>query len=428
MTTDDSHRPARIAGEYGTPVYVYDLAEIRRAHAELRTHLPADSAVFYSLKANPHPEVVRELVRGGARPEVCSTGELDVALAAGASPQACLYTGPGKTAAEIDHALAAGVRRFSVESPTDLQRLGSRARRAGTTAQVLLRLNPVGYPSNAGLAMGGTSSQFGADVDWVCAEPELFGADGVDVIGYHVYIGSNSADAEQLANWFGLGLDAVSAAHKALGGEVQIIDLGGGFGSPYARSGTRPALGTLGARLPELIAERLGAGIGEPEIAFESGRYLVGTAGSLVIGVQDVKVSQGVRYVVADGGINTIGGMQGLRRVPPLVAEARSMTAPDHISETDDHTTGHTAALPTVLTGPLCTTLDVLNPKAGLTTVAPGDLLVVPNVGAYGVTASLIGFLGRQAPAEVTVDGDRTVSALRLRLDYTDAAPLSKEQ
>ncbi len=314
----DAGRLERLAAEFGTPMYVYDLAEVRRAHADLRAAVPRGTDVFYSLKANPHPGVVRELVRAGVRAEVCSQRELDIALAAGADAAACLYTGPGKTSAELDHALAAGVRRFSVDSPTDLARLAVRARRTRMPAEAVLRLNPVGYPRNAGLAMGGTNSQFGADVAWVCAEPDRFRADGVELVGYHVYIGSNITDVDQLTSWFEAGLDAARQAQKALGAAVRLIDLGGGFGHPYARSGERPLLAGLAERLAALLDEHLGSGeLGEPTVAFESGRYLACAAGSLLLGVQDVKSSHGVRYVVADGGINVLGGMQGLRRIPP---------------------------------------------------------------------------------------------------------------
>ena len=416
-TAADTALLAELADSYGTPLYVYDLAELRRAHADLRASVPVGTQVLYSLKANPNPDVVRELLGAGARAEVCSQRELDTALAQGADAAQCLYTGPGKTAAEFDHALAAGVRRFSVDSPTDLARLGGRARSAGLPAEAVLRLNPSEYPRSAGLAMGGTPSQFGADLDWVCAEPERFRADGVELVGYHVYIGTNITDVEQLAGWFELGLNAVSRAQKALGCTVRLIDLGGGFGHPYARAGARPALPGLADRLGELLAGHLSAGdLGEPEIAFESGRYLACAAGKLLLGVQDVKTSQGVRHVIADGGINALGGMQGLRRVPPIMAGALALDAPDA-----DEVPA--AAGPAVLTGPLCTALDVLNSRAPLPDVAPGDLLVVPNVGAYGLTASLLGFLSREAPAEVAVDGGEVVSARRLQLGYGPATP-----
>lgn len=411
MTVDHAFL-ARLAAEYGTPMYVYDLAEVRQAYADLRRALPPRTELFYSLKANPHPPLVGELVAAGARAEVCSRRELDTALAAGADAASCLYTGPGKTETEFDHALTRGVGLFSVDSPTDIGRLGRCARRAGIPARAILRLNPTDYPSGAGLAMGGTASQFGADAAWVSAQPDRFAADGVELIGYHVYVGTNVTSPEQLISWFEHGLDAVCQAQAALRLRVDLLDLGGGFGHPYARSGARPPLTGLADRLTDLFERRLASGeLGEPTIGFESGRYLSCAAGSLVLGVQDVKLSHGSRIVIADGGVNTLGGMQGLRRVPPIMAEALPLD-PDDAPAGAEHNA--------ILAGPLCTALDLLNPRASLPTLAPDDLLVIRNVGAYGLTASLLGFLSRDAPVEVAVDAGQVRSALRLRFDYAE--------
>jgi diaminopimelate decarboxylase len=401
---------ARLAAEYGTPCYVYDLAELRRAHADLTATVPPDSRIFYSLKANPHPPLVRELLAARADAEVCSTRELDTALAMGADAASCLYTGPGKTDAEFTHALSVGVRMFSVDSPTDLRRLAACARRVGIATKAILRLNPTDYPRNAGLAMGGTPSQFGADVTWVCREPDAFSADGVELVGYHVYVGTNVTTVEELLTWFEIGVDAVLAAQAALRLPVELVDLGGGFGSPFTRAGTRPELRGLAAPLGELLHRKLFTALGyRPTIAFESGRFLAGAAGCLVLSVQDVKASKGTRFVVADGGINVLGGMSGLRRVPPIVPHVIALS---HNGSAPD--------APTVLAGPLCTALDLLNNRATLPALSPGDLLVVPNVGAYGFTASLLAFLSRDAPAEITVDGTEVRSAQRLRFTYAE--------
>jgi diaminopimelate decarboxylase len=422
----------RLAAAYGTPLYVYDLDELRAAYADLAGALPAGGHLFYSLKANPHPPLVRELLTAGARAEVCSPGELDTALDAGAAASMCLYTGPAKTETELDRALARGVGLFSVDSPADLARLGLCARRAGTTAKAILRLNPADYPRGAGLAMGGTPSQFGADVAWVREQPDRFTADGVDLVGYHVYAGTNIDDADQLVAWFGVSLDAVRQAQEALRLHVEIVDLGGGFGHPYARPGARPRWAGLADRLAATLAHGAfteashapgnGATGRPPVLAFESGRYLAGGCGSLVLRVQDVKTSQGTRFVIADGGINVLGGMQGLRRVPPIMAQAVPGGGADR-PEGDRPEGDRSGAARAVLAGPLCTALDLLDQRAELPGVRTGDLLVVPNVGAYGLTASLLAFLGRTPPTEVTVDARGVRSALRLDLRYGEVPP-----
>ncbi|MFD8611793.1 type III PLP-dependent enzyme [Streptomyces sp. NPDC059631] len=450
--------PARLAGlaeRYGTPLYVYDLAELRAAHAALRRALPEGARLYYSLKANPHPELVRGLAAAGCSAEVCSESELDAARTAGVAAADVLCTGPGKTAAELRHALTHGVRRFSVESPVDLARLGAAARAAGVRAEALLRLNPETYPAGAGLAMGGAPTQFGSDVSWVRRSPGAFRTEGVDLIGYHVYSGSNVHEPAQLAHWFTAAADAVTEAQRALRLDLRALDLGGGFGHPYLVPGGRPDLGALRPLLTRLLKDRIAPLAERPvELAFESGRYLAGAAGRFVVRVQDVKTSKGRRVVVADGGINALGGMAGLRRIPPMAATAVTLTAggggktgrdgatggaDDTVGADDTEGADDTGvpertggaedfrrAEPTgdaLLTGPLCTTLDVLNARLPLPDVRPGDLLAIPNCGAYGMTASLLAFLGRRPPAEVFVDAGRVRAATVLRLSRHDIHP-----
>jgi len=134
----------------------------------------------------------------------------------------------------------------------------------------------------------------------------------------------------------------------------------------------------------------------------------VSTAGSLLTTVVDVKGSKGRRFVVMDAGINHLGGMSGLRRLLPLAA--RPLTADEN-------------GAPATLVGPLCTPNDVLAHDVAIGAVEAGDHLVVPNVGAYGLSASLVAFLSREPPVEVVVDGDREVSASRLRLERTPVLP-----
>ena len=153
-----------------------------------------------------------------------------------------------------------------------------------------------------------------------------------------------------------------------------------------------------------LLDERLpGWRRAAPQVAFESGRYLVAASGTLVGRVVDVKESKGEVFVVLDTGINHLGGMAGLRRIPrilPDVAPAEGDAEPRE----------------SVLTGPLCTPLDVFGRGSELPSLEPGELVTIPNVGAYGLTASLVAFLGFDPPVEVCLDGEEVVSASRLAL------------
>ncbi|MEE1943034.1 type III PLP-dependent enzyme [Streptomyces sp. TRM 70361] len=405
--------PATIAA-LPTPVYVYDLAAVRRNHDTLRTALPADTDLYYSLKANPHPDVLTALRQRGTRPEVCSSGELDAALAAGWPATEVLYTGPGKRDAEIGHALQCGVQLFSVDSPHAIEQLDRLAAALGTRARCLLRINDDQPVPGQGLAMTGVASQFGADTAWVLAEPTRFASrPHAEVTGLHLYMGTNLTDPDALLGQFARSLATARALREALaphGVRLRTLDLGGGFGAPFARDGTAVDLSGLRPRLAALLdAELPGRAHSGPKIAFESGRYLVGTAGVLLTSVLDVKRSQDKDVVVLESGINHLGGMSGLRRLPPLAPHL--VTGP---------ATG--PMLNALVTGPLCTPLDTWARAARLPALRPGDRVAVPNVGAYGLYASLIAFLGHPLPAETVIDGDHPEQPpriTRLRLHRT---------
>ena len=381
-----------------TPAYVYDLAEVRRNHRRLDGALPCGTGLLYSLKANPHQDVLAVLREAGARPEVCSSGELRAALDAGWTGGQVLYTGPAKRDAEVAAALRAGVREFSVDSPHAITQLDRLAGAAGVRARYLLRVNDDQPVPGQGLAMTGVPSQFGADTGWILAEPARFaGGEHAEAAGLHLYMGTNLTEVADLTGQFRRALGTAAKLREALaphGVRFRTLDLGGGFGAPFAKDGTAVELPGLREELEALLGEELpGWRERGPEVVFESGRYLVGTAGTLVTAVLDVKRSHGKDIVVLESGINHLGGMSGMRRLPPLAPRLLGPAGSD--------------ALDALVAGPLCTPLDTWSRSAKLPELAPGDLVAVPNVGAYGLSASLVAFLGHPLPAEVVVDGDR---------------------
>ena len=218
---------------YGTPAYVYELAEIRSAYEELRSSLPDKSALYYSLKANPHPEIARELCRLGCQAEVSSSGEMRTALSVGYQANECLYTGPGKTSEEIKAALKRNVKQFSVESPTDLRRVDDAAKALGTRTTVLVRVNadePVKGPS---LTMTGVASQFGTDAGSIIRRPELFmGTERATITGFHFFMGSQISEWQGLLTTFNAGIRLVRDLSEALHIDPEVVTLGGGLGTP----------------------------------------------------------------------------------------------------------------------------------------------------------------------------------------------------
>ncbi|MEV5869404.1 type III PLP-dependent enzyme domain-containing protein [Streptomyces tendae] len=403
MKTDTGPDPADLAKRYGTPLYVYDLAEVRAARRDLFRALPDGFEVYYAFKANPHVDLVRALREGdgpACRAEISSTGELAAALEAGYTGSDVLYTGPGKTHEELRTAVANGVRLFSAESPGDLRHIGEAARAEGVTADCLLRINSATGAAGTGIRMTGKPTQFGIDSETV---PELAdrlrATPGVDIAGLHLFSQSNAADEEALLGEFRHTITTAARIQTELGVPFRLLDIGGGFSVPYATHGERaryPGLATgLAAALDEAFPHwREGA----PRIAVESGRYLVGGSGTLIAGVSNVKVSRGQKFVILDTGINSFGGMSGLGRLLPVSVQVAAGT------ETERAT----------LAGPLCTPGDLLGRQVQVPPLAEGDIVTVPNAGAYGPTASLLMFLGRPAPAEVVLDQGEVVSATRI--------------
>ena len=402
MTATSAVRPKfQVTADLPTPAYVYDLDEVRRAHALLIKAVPQPSKIYYSVKANPHPEVVATLAALGCGAEVSSPGELAAALQAGVPGGALLYTGPGKRDEEVISAASMGVEWFSVDSPSQLAQVGRAAASTRTDPRCLLRVNGEEGVAGHGLAMTGGPSQFGADAQWIAAQPDRFRE---RVAGLHLYTGSNLADEGALADQFARSIVTAHHVAAALQLELEVLDLGGGFGAPFAREGDiAPFPGLGGAVAATLDAWFPSWRSGFPKILFESGRYLTATSGALLVRVVDVKRSQGRRVVVLESGINHLGGMSGLRRLPPLLPDVEAAGEPAD---------GDSA----MLVGPLCTPLDTWARSAELPVVRPGDVLRVPNVGAYGLTASLIGFLGHPTPLEVVVDRGELGSMSRLQL------------
>ncbi|QYN22257.1 type III PLP-dependent enzyme [Amycolatopsis sp. DSM 110486] len=400
----------QFAERFGTPTYVYDLDVVAQSRDQLFGLLPEGFQVFYALKANPHPEIARELHNGGCRAEISSTGELANALEAGFDPSEILYTGPGKTGAELEQATETGVRLFSVESLTDLQHVGAAAEKHGVVASCLLRVNTTQGSASTGIRMMGRPSQFGIDAETLPSLMPVFKAvAGTRVAGAHFFTMSNAKDEDSLLGEYEFVLQSAAQLHQEAGLPLELLDIGGGFSSPYAVPGPRTDYPKLRAGLEQLLDLYLPEWrTGEVELACESGRYLSGSCGSLLAGVVNVKESRGSKFVILDAGINVVGGLSGIGRLLPAAVGIED-TAPF----------GETGSL----VGPLCTPGDSLAKAARLPELAPGDVVTVPNVGAYGVTASLISFLGRPAPTEVMVRGDEVVSVSRL--DYQRAYEVS---
>lgn len=398
--------PAALARHFGTPLYAYDLAAVTARTLALRAQLPEHARLLYSFKANPLPALAEAARGGGCGAEITSEGELAAAVQAGFDLREALFGGPAKSEAAIRAALAAGVRWFSCENWSDLDRVASLAAAAGTAAQVLLRVNPTEAPS-ARLAMTGVASQFGFEEAELLAPQarERLQRPGLRVRGVHVYFGSQVADVAALTDNTRRTLAVAARLETALGFVCAVVNAGGGFPWPYAGAAPEPDLSSL---RPALEAVWRDSPLSETaELWLESGRHLAAGAGTLIARVQAVKTSRDRRFILLDTGIHHLGGMAGLGRIPRAPIDFQLLA--------DDAATRPPALHPADVVGPLCTPLDSLARGIPLPELREGDLLAVPNVGAYGLTASLIGFLSHPAPLEVCHAGGEILSVWRWR-------------
>jgi diaminopimelate decarboxylase len=397
----------QICQTYGSPCYLYDAAEIAARAGELRSFFPAAARhrLLYSFKSNPLPSVAAEMKEAGCCPDLTSPGEILAALNAGFDLSDALYGGPGKGVEELIGAISAGVRHFSVESDRDLAHLAKAAESLEVEVKALLRINPVSAPK-AKLAMTGVASQFGFEEEVIRNEGRKtlsLTGDFVAVVGIHIYWGTQIGEPEALLACFSKTVEIAEELSQMLDFPLEILNLGGGFPWPYAHEGVGPDLTPLREGLSNLQRESEIAG--KAEWWFESGRYLVGSSGTLLTRVMEIKRSKEDKlFLILDTGIHHLGGMAGLGRIPRFSID---LVVPPERESNDSITVD--------VVGQLCTPLDCIGKKLSLPTVEVGDLLAIPNTGAYGMTASVTGFLSRPSPAEVVHRGSEILSVHRLR-------------
>ena len=393
---------SRVAARVGqTPFYAYDRGLLRARVAELRAVLPPSIKLHYAMKANPMPAVVALMAGLVEGIDVASAGELKVALDCGANPAEVSFAGPGKRDPELRQAVASGVL-VNVESMRELPVLAAASQELGLPARVAVRVNPDFELKGSGMKMGGGPKQFGVDVEVVPAMLDWIAREGLSFEGFHLFAGSQNLRAESICEAqqksYALALRLSELARSP----VKFLNLGGGFGVPYFPGEQRLDLAPIGANL-QGICERAARELPQAHIVIELGRYLVAEAGVYVTRIVDRKVSRGQVYLVADGGLHHHLAASGnfgqvVRKNYPVTINHQPGNQAQTAQTTD--VAGHEVAS---VVGPLCTPLDLLADRMLLPTAQVGDLAVVFQSGAYGISSSPQGFLGHPACVEVLV-------------------------
>jgi diaminopimelate decarboxylase len=377
-----------------TPFFAYDRGLLTGRVARLRAALPAGIKLSYAIKANPMPAIVDHLSGLVDGFDVASALELRTALNSTMPPSRVSFAGPGKSPAELRQAVAAGVT-VELESLTEARRVAAAGDELGIRPAVAIRVNPDFAVKGSGMRMGGGPQQFGVDAEEVPTLLKTLAGTDLDVLGFHVFAGSQNLHADVLAEAQRQTVDLVLRLAESADWPVRYLNLGGGFGIPNYQKDTPLDLEGVGASLAELMAERITPGLPDARVVIELGRYIVGECGVYVTRIVDRKESRGTVFLVVDGGLHHQLAASGnfgqvVRRNYPVAIGSR-------LDSADEETQTVT------IVGKLCTPLDLLADRVQLPAADVGDLVVIFQAGAYGLSASPQAFLSHPVAPEVLV-------------------------
>jgi diaminopimelate decarboxylase len=390
-----------IARAVGTPLYCYSTATIERHFRVFSAAFSdAKALVCYSVKANSNQAVLRILARLGAGMDVVSEGELRRARAAGVPGDKIIFSGVGKTRAEMALALDEDILCFNVESEPELLALSEVAVSRGRTARIAIRVNPdIDARTHAKISTGRSENKFGVPISRareVYARAKRL--PGLATTGLDMHIGSQITDLQPFDDAFALIADFVGQL-RADGHAIDHIDLGGGLGIPYRENNEPPP---RPERYAEIVRHRT-AGL-ECALVLEPGRLIVGNAGVLVTSVIYVKRGDGRNFVIVDAAMNDL--------IRPTLYEAHHEILPVSAARKD---APHIIA---DIVGPVCETGDYLAVDREIAEPSTGDLLSIMSAGAYGAVQAST-YNSRLLVPEVLVHGD-DYAVIRPRPTYED--------
>lgn len=387
-----------IARAVGTPFYCYATATLERHYrvfADAFADVPA--LVCYAMKANSNQAVIRTLARLGAGADVVSEGELRRARLAGIPPERIMFSGVGKTARELAHAVDEDILCVNVESIPELEQLSQIAAGKGRTARIAIRVNPdIDARTHAKIATGKAENKFGIPIS---EAREVYARaaklPGLRVVGVDMHIGSQITELRPFDDAFALLSDFVQRL-RADGHEIHHVDLGGGLGIPYREGDEPPPHPEAYAAVVKRATRNLGC-----TLIFEPGRLIVGNAGILVTQVLYVKRGEAKTFVIVDAAMNDL--------VRPTLYEAHHEIWPVRATQ------ARARRIVADVVGPVCESGDFLALDRELPEPAAGDLLAVMSAGAYGAVQAGT-YNTRPLVPEVLVRGDAW-ALVRPRLD-----------
>jgi diaminopimelate decarboxylase len=389
---------AELADRVGTPFYCYSTATLERHYRVFAEAFAGENVLIcYAMKANSNQSVLRTLAKCGAGADVVSGGELKRALAAGIPSRKIVFSGVGKTEAELRAALAADIHCINVESEPELELLSRLAAETGLTARISVRVNPdVDAGTHAKISTGKSENKFGIPLEHarkVYARAARM--PGLQVTGVDVHIGSQITDLGPMETAFRILADFVQTL-RADGHTISHVDFGGGLGIPYEMDRMVPPEPGAYAAMVKRVTHNLGC-----TLMFEPGRLIVGNAGILVARVIYVKHGEAKNFVIVDAAMNDL--------IRPTLYEAHHDILP--VTQPVPGTRQITADV----VGPVCESGDYLALDRSLPEPKPGDLLAIMSAGAYGAVQAGT-YNTRALVPEVLVKGDQA-AVIRPRIE-----------
>ncbi len=382
----------RLAQRVGrTPFFAYDRHLLTEKVRFLREILPPEIHLHYAMKANPMPAVVQHMASLVDGLDVASVGEMQVALDTATLPENISFAGPGKTENELASAVASGIV-INLESEREMESANQIGRALGYLPKVAIRVNPDFELKSSGMKMGGGPKQFGVDAERVPAMLKRIGTLNLDFMGFHIFGGSQNLKAEAILEAQEKTIDLAIRLSSDAPGPVKLLNIGGGFGIPYFPGEQPLELAKIGTNLTQLLP-KVKNFLPDAQLVIELGRYLVGEAGIYVCRVLDRKVSRGQVFLITDGGLHHHLAASG--NFGQVIRKNYPVAIGNKMRETNLETVS--------VVGSLCTPLDMLADKMEMAEADVGDLVVVFQSGAYGLTASPSAFLSHPNAAEVLV-------------------------
>jgi diaminopimelate decarboxylase len=389
-----------IVQEYGSPLYLYMPEIISLKLALLRKYLP-DVTIYYSLKANPNPYIVKLMLQNGCGLDVASGGELFLARECGCKAKDIVFAGPGKSDDEIEQSIDTEIGSLNVESMEEIESIHALSLKKNRKVDIGIRINLSSDVVAGSMQMGGKPTQFGFDEDDLFTVIDfLTTCDTLRLKGIHVYTGTQITEYTELLKIYARTLLLAGKLSERLKTSLDFIDLGGGLGVPYFEHEKPLDIAALGEHAGKMIKEFKSKPYNaSTRIILEPGRFLIAEAGLYITRVISCKPSRNMHFAVCDGGMNhhsaAAGNLGQIIKKNYPICNASNVFNDTETPRIYD------------ICGPLCTPIDTIGRKIAFSGLKKGNAITIFNSGAYGYTASPLMFLGHPAPREIVIFKDR---------------------